>query len=149
MADELYYAKGLEVWKSPVGTKIEGGESVSVGFHACTASDVIGEEGAVAIAALLCLGEQAKITDAQVETALTTWFKGEISWDKGMAPWSADQFRTEMRATLEAALAAAPTPPPSSHVEADRLRRMVEHRDEFIISKGLWDQFKEASREAQ
>lgn len=60
MADALYYAKGLQVWKSPVRTKIEGGLSVSLGFHACTASEVIGEEGAIAIAALLCLGEQAQ-----------------------------------------------------------------------------------------
>ncbi len=60
MADTLYYAKGLEVWKSPVRTKIDGGESVSVGFLACTASEVVGEEGAIAIAALLCLGEQAQ-----------------------------------------------------------------------------------------
>lgn len=60
MPDKLYYAKGLEVWKSPVRTKVEGGESVSIGFHACTASEVIGEEGATAIAALLCLGEQAQ-----------------------------------------------------------------------------------------
>lgn len=57
---DLYYAKGLEVWKSPVRTKIEGGGSISLGFHACTASEVIGEEGAIAIAALLCLGEQAQ-----------------------------------------------------------------------------------------
>jgi hypothetical protein len=48
---------------------------------------------------------QKRVTDAQVEAALITWFKNEISWDKGMAPWSADQFRTEMRTTLEAALA--------------------------------------------
>ncbi len=32
--------------------------------------------------------------------------------------------------------------------EADRLRRMVERRDEFIISKGLWNDFKEVSHEA-
>lgn len=32
--------------------------------------------------------------------------------------------------------------------EADRLRRMVERRDEFIISKGLWNDFKEAYDEA-
>lgn len=30
--------------------------------------------------------------------------------------------------------------------EADRFRRMVERRDEFIIANGLWDAFKEASR---
>jgi len=65
MADKLYYAKGLEVWKSPVRTKIHGGESISVGFHACTASEVIGEEGAIAIAALLCLGEQAQTPSPQ------------------------------------------------------------------------------------
>lgn len=29
--------------------------------------------------------------------------------------------------------------------EAERLRRMVEHRDEFIIGNGLWDAFKEAA----
>ncbi|KQS90334.1 hypothetical protein [Rhizobium sp. Leaf386] len=58
---DLYYAKGREIWKSPVRTKIEGGESVSLGFHACTASEVVGDEGAVAIAALLCLGEKAQI----------------------------------------------------------------------------------------
>ncbi|WJR67000.1 hypothetical protein QTA58_22890 [Neorhizobium sp. CSC1952] len=44
------------------------------------------------------------ITDEQVETALRKWFKDEVTWDKGMAPWTADQFRVEMRATLEAAL---------------------------------------------
>lgn len=74
------------------------------------------------------------VTDAQVETALTTWFKGEISWDKGMAPWSADQFRSEMRATLEAALAAAPAPPPSSHVEGVKLsaETVIAIRDALI-----------------
>lgn len=66
MPDTLYYAKGLEVWKSPVRTKIDGGESVSIGFHACTASEVIGEEGAIAIAALLCLGEQAQTPPPQL-----------------------------------------------------------------------------------
>lgn len=66
--------------------------------------------------------EHTQITDEMIETALITWFKNEVSWDKGMAPWSADQFRVEMRATLEAALSASPacvgvgTPPPSSHV---------------------------------
>lgn len=33
--------------------------------------------------------------------------------------------------------------------EIYRLRRMVERRDEFIISKDLWDDFKEVSREAE
>lgn len=33
--------------------------------------------------------------------------------------------------------------------EAARLRRMVERRDEFIIANGLWDAFKEASREVE
>jgi hypothetical protein len=60
MAEALYYAKGPEVWKSPVRTKIEGGQSVSIGFHVCTASEVVGEDGAAAIAGLLCLGEQAQ-----------------------------------------------------------------------------------------
>lgn len=72
MADALYYAKGLEVWKSPVRTKIKGGESVSVGFLACTASDVVGEEGAIAIAALLCLGEQAQTPSPQPNVAGVT-----------------------------------------------------------------------------
>lgn len=34
-------------------------------------------------------------------------------------------------------------------MEAARLRRMIERRDEFIIANGLWDAFKEASREAE
>lgn len=33
--------------------------------------------------------------------------------------------------------------------EAERLRRMVERRDEFIVGKGLWDEFKEASADAK
>ena len=47
-------------------------------------------------------------TEQQVETALITWFSNEVAWDKGMAPWSAEKFRAEMRATLAAALAAEP-----------------------------------------
>ena len=84
MADKLYYAKGLEVWKSPVRTKIEGGESVSVGFLACTASDVVGEEGAIAIAALLCLGEQSQTPPPQPR-ALPPADKVEIERMKGGA----------------------------------------------------------------
>lgn len=75
MPDKLYYAKGLEVWKSPVRTKIDGGESVSIGFHACTASEVIGEEGAIAIAALLCLGEQAQTPAPQPRAAVPLGWK--------------------------------------------------------------------------
>ncbi|OJU05888.1 MAG: hypothetical protein BGN83_14700 [Rhizobium sp. 63-7] len=68
MPDKLYYAKGMEVWKSPIRTKIEGGESVTLGFHACTASEAVGEEGATAIAALLCLGEEAQAAPKNSET---------------------------------------------------------------------------------
>lgn len=44
------------------------------------------------------------ITDEMTEAALVKWFKSETTWYAGMAPWSADQFRAEMKATLEAAL---------------------------------------------
>lgn len=37
---------------------------------------------------------------------------------------------------------------PSVASENDRFRRMVERRDEFIIGKGLWDEFKEATDHA-
>lgn len=66
------------------------------------------------------------------------------------------QFMEALSARLSA-LAAMPGPagvevetvPPSTHVEAERLRRMVERRDEFIISQGLWDKFKEVNADAK
>lgn len=53
----------------------------------------------------------------------------------------AKEAAAESRATTaEAALEGA-------RKEQDRFRRMVERRDEFIISKGLWEDFKEAGRD--
>jgi hypothetical protein len=46
-------------------------------------------------------------------------------------------------------LTEAPAPVARAEGEETRLRRMVERRDEFIIGKGLWDQFKEACHEAE
>lgn len=60
MTDKLYYARGRNVYKAPVCKKVEGGTDVSLGFHACTATEIVGEDGAEAIAALLTLGEQAQ-----------------------------------------------------------------------------------------
>ncbi|MBX5140650.1 hypothetical protein HJB79_18010 [Rhizobium lentis] len=37
-------------------------------------------------------------------------------------------------------------PPAEANAEIERLRRMVERRDEFIIANGLWDAFKGARR---
>lgn len=57
---KLYYAKDLTVWKSPVREKVEVGERLTVGFPVCTVSKYVGEEGAVAVAELLVLGEAAQ-----------------------------------------------------------------------------------------
>ncbi len=106
------------------------------------------------------------ITEQQVETALITWFRNEISWDKGMAPWTADQFRVEMRATLEAALQSAadtpaPTPPetPSDATEAIELARInaalgairstcstMESDDRHLIGLGTIAQLRDAAK---
>jgi hypothetical protein len=60
MTDKLYYAKDLTVWKSPVREQVEGSHRVSVGFPVCTVSEYIGQEGAVAVAELLILGEASQ-----------------------------------------------------------------------------------------
>lgn len=84
------------------------------------------------------------ITEQQVETALITWFRNEISWDKGMAPWTADQFRVEMRATLEAALqSAAETPAPAAWLCVHKISGKRELRFEAIedlpFNRERWD----------
>jgi len=54
-----YYVEGLDVWKSPIHTPIPGGgESISIGFRVCRASDEIGEPGAMALAARLSITEK-------------------------------------------------------------------------------------------
>lgn len=59
MSEPLYYAKGLDVWKRSVETSRTeaGGRSFSLGFKVCTVSDVVGEEGAEAVAAMLTFAE--------------------------------------------------------------------------------------------
>lgn len=65
------------------------------------------------------------VTDEMVEIALRKWFNDEVSWDRGMAPWMAEQFRSEMRSTLSAALTPhgedAAAPAPQQHVTGDFL----------------------------
>jgi hypothetical protein len=60
MSEKLYYAKDLTVWKSPVREEVEGGHRLTVGFPVCTVSDIVGEEGAAAVAELLVLGEASQ-----------------------------------------------------------------------------------------
>ncbi len=49
--EKLFYTKGLEVWKRPVSKpNPDGGKTVSLGFHVCTATEVVGETGAQTIA---------------------------------------------------------------------------------------------------
>ncbi len=51
-----YYAKGMEIWKSPVTTDNgDGTTSISIGFQCATATEIVGEEGAQAIAEMLTL----------------------------------------------------------------------------------------------
>lgn len=51
-----YYAKGMEIWKSPVTTENgDGTTSISIGFQCATATEIVGEEGAQAIAEMLTL----------------------------------------------------------------------------------------------
>lgn len=51
-----YYAKGMEIWKSPVTTDNgDGTKSISIGFQCATATEIVGEEGAQAIAEMLTL----------------------------------------------------------------------------------------------
>lgn len=53
---EAYYAKGMEIWKSPVSTDNgDGTTSISIGFKCATAAEIVGEEGAQAIAEMLTL----------------------------------------------------------------------------------------------
>lgn len=51
-----YYAKGMEIWKSPLSTDNgDGTTSISIGFQCATANEIVGEEGAQAIAEMLTL----------------------------------------------------------------------------------------------
>ena len=53
-----YYAKGMEIWKSPVSTDNgDGTTSISIGFQCATATEIVGEEGAQAIAEMLTLSD--------------------------------------------------------------------------------------------
>lgn len=69
MTDKLYHAKGLEVWKSPVHQKVDGGTKISVGFKVCTVSEMVGEEGAIAVAELLHIGEASQSPAVVQQTA--------------------------------------------------------------------------------
>jgi hypothetical protein len=128
MTDKLYYARGLDVWKAPVRTKVEGGTNVTIGFHACTATEIIGEDGAQAIAELLTLGEQAQagwtnitpsspqqnklVTDEMVEKAAAAYWLEVYGRHRKSQKWPEDVygshqqlFRDGCRAALSAALA--------------------------------------------
>jgi len=55
----LYYAKGSDVWKRPVEIAREAGKkTISLGFKVCTVTDVVGDEGAETVAALLTMAER-------------------------------------------------------------------------------------------
>lgn len=53
---KAYYAAGLTVFKAPVATRREGGESITMGFPVCEISEWVegGEAAAQNIASLLC-----------------------------------------------------------------------------------------------
>ena len=59
-----YYAKGMEIWKSPVITENgDGTTSISIGFQCATATEIVGEEGAQAIAEMMTLtADSAELT---------------------------------------------------------------------------------------
>lgn len=58
--DGRYYAENGKVWKAPVATKTETGQSISIGFPVCTMHDAAGKEAAVTVAALMNLGAAAR-----------------------------------------------------------------------------------------
>jgi hypothetical protein len=64
----------------------------------------------------------------------------ESAW-KICSAWDGKITKPVLRKAIDAALKEAETG------EVERLRRMVERRDEFIIANGLWETFKEARRE--
>lgn len=56
---DTYYAKGMEIWKSPISTDNgDGTTTISIGFQCATATEIVGEEGAQAIAGLLTLADE-------------------------------------------------------------------------------------------
>lgn len=62
--DGRYYAASRgRVYKAPVATKTETGQSISVGFPVCTMTEYVGEEAAQTIATMLNLAEIASAFD--------------------------------------------------------------------------------------
>jgi len=129
MSDKLYYAKGLEVWKAPRETKVEGGTSISVGFPVCTVSDYVGEEGASSVAELLHLGETGQTSPTQagddpfeclarkIETSERLVGGGQ--WCDGYEPLENREHFAGMVREFSAALgapAAGSSPAPVQHV---------------------------------
>lgn len=65
-----YYAKGMEIWKSPVSTENgDGSTSISIGFQCATATEIVGEEGAQAIAEMLTLTADSESLTAEAAEA--------------------------------------------------------------------------------
>jgi hypothetical protein len=80
--------------------------------------------------------------DPDAAHALSTWFSYRVRREGRSSKTDAAE------KTLDAfrAYRDGDAPPQPEAQEANRLRRMVERRDEFIIANGLWDAFKEARR---
>lgn len=60
----LYYARGLDVFKSPIRKSYRNGShSIEMGFRVCTVTDELGPEGATTLAEMLVIAE-AQSTEA-------------------------------------------------------------------------------------
>jgi hypothetical protein len=63
--DGAYYAKDGAVWKEPVTTrKPDGSRVISIGFKVCTMTDVVGEEAAESVAALMNAGAATALSSS-------------------------------------------------------------------------------------
>ena len=61
MSETPYYAKDGKVWKRSVETKHDdGSSSFTLEFPICEATELVGEDGAVSIAGLMNLGDEAQ-----------------------------------------------------------------------------------------
>ena len=87
----LYYSKGRTIFRRPISTPREGaGEKISMGFPACVATEMVGEEGADALVQML---NKSLLTDA-MEDELPAMLKNAfvagccavLTWTKSGMP---------------------------------------------------------------
>jgi hypothetical protein len=117
-----------------------------------TAAEI--DEGAVD-RLLTVLGEHGRIERDLARKAIIAALPAPASIDEGAweAAWQAFRSmcrhgyipdKTDLGVALRAYIAALPAPASGAAemwAEAERLRSLLEYRDEFIVSRGLWQTF--------